>query len=99
VNTSKIDEILKKSNESNSEGKNRIDGINAHRGEGLPYREDPIQSNFTPKPFTSKILAARHPDGENKIDGVNTKRGEGLPYQEIPHDNNIELPQPHEYKF
>jgi hypothetical protein len=101
MDTRTIGDTLKQSNKStNSEGKNRIDGINTHRGEGLPYREDSIQSYFAPKPFTSKILAATHPDGENKIGGYNEHRGEGLPYQEI-HvtDNNIELPRVYEKKF
>lgn len=82
MNTRDIDDALNNSNASiTSECKNRIDGINTRRGEGLPYRED--AEPFTPKPYTSKILASRLPNGENKIDGHNGRRGEGLPYQEV----------------
>lgn len=71
-------------------GENRIDGVNMKRGEGLPYCEMP----FRPQPFTSEILASRHPeDGPlNNIKGVNDQRGEGLPYDEIQvDDNDIDL--------
>ena|SRR5579862_3541837 len=96
MNTRSINNLLNKSDTStNSESKNRTDGTNTSRGEGLPYREDTTQSEFTPKPFISQVLAARHPEGANKTNGHNTDRGEGLPYQEtLTTDNNIELSAP-----
>lgn len=80
----------KKSTTPVAGGKNRIDGVNMRRGEGLPYSEEPVRSQT--QPFISHILASRHPVLNNNIDGVNKQRGEGLPYSDVQVvDNNIEI--------